>query len=88
MTFIALNIRNKEAERLAADLARQTGETNTEAVIQALRERLKRLQRQRSRRRLAHELDEMALHCASLPVLDMRVPDEIVGYDEHGLPRA
>ena len=37
---MALNIRNPEAERLAAELARQTGETKTEAVAQALRERL------------------------------------------------
>lgn len=84
---MALNIRNKEAERLAADLAKQTGETKTEAVIKALRERLKRLQRQRSKRRLADELDEIALHCARLPVVDARPPDEIVGYDERGLPR-
>ena len=25
--------------------------------------------------------------CASLPVLDPRSPDEIVGYDEFGVPR-
>jgi antitoxin VapB len=38
-------------------------------------------------RRLVDELDEIALHCARLPVLDPRTPDEILGYDEHGLPR-
>lgn len=37
--------------------------------------------------RLADELDDIALHCASLPVLDPRPADEIVGYDEDGLPR-
>jgi hypothetical protein len=41
----------------------------------------------RSRRRLADELDEIARHCSRLPVLDSRTPDEILGYDEHGLPR-
>ena len=40
-----------------------------------------------TRRRLVDELDEIALHCARLPVLDPRTPDEILGYDEHGLPR-
>ena len=25
-------------------------------------------------------------HCASLPVLDDRSPEEILGYDENGLP--
>lgn len=34
----------------------------------------------------ADELDEIALHCSRLPVLDPRTPDEILGYDEHGLP--
>lgn len=84
---MALNIRNKDAERLAAELAKQTGETKTDAVIKALRERLERVRRRRSKRRLADELDEIARHCAGLPVLDARSPDEIVGYDEHGLAR-
>lgn len=83
---MALNIRNQEAERLAETLARLTGETKTQAVIQALRERLGAVQRRRSGRRLADELDELALHCASLPVLDDRDADAIVGYDDQGLP--
>ncbi|HKH48945.1 MAG TPA: type II toxin-antitoxin system VapB family antitoxin [Thermoanaerobaculia bacterium] len=84
---MALNIRNTEAEQLAETLAKLTGETKTEAVTQALRDRLARLRRERSRRRLADELDEIARHCARLPVLDARTPEEILGYDEHGLPR-
>lgn len=83
---MALNIRNPEAERLAAAVAKLTGETKTEAVTQALRDRLARLRRERAPRRLADELDEIALHCASLPVRDPRTPEEILGYDEHGLP--
>ncbi len=84
--IMALNIRNTEAEKLAETLARLTGETKTEAVTRALRDRLARLRRERTRRRLADELDEIALHCAQLPVLDPRTPDEILGYDEDGLP--
>jgi antitoxin VapB len=84
---MALNIRSAEAERLAAELARQTGETKTEAVTKALRDRLARVRRERSRRRLADELEAIAEHCANLPVLDARPADEILGYDEHGLPR-
>jgi antitoxin VapB len=81
-----LNIRNREAGELAATLAKLTGETKTEAVTQALRERLERTRRTRAKRRLADELDEIALHCASLPVRDGRHPDEILGYDADGLP--
>ena len=84
---MALNIRNAEAERLAEELARHTGETKTEAVTKALRDRLARVRRERSRRRLADELEAIAEHCASLPVRDSRSADEILGYDEHGLPR-
>jgi antitoxin VapB len=84
---MALNIRNAEAERLAGALAKLTGETKTEAVTRALRDRLKRLKRDRSQRRLADELDGIALHCARLPILDSRPLEEILGYDEHGLPR-
>jgi antitoxin VapB len=84
---MALNIRNAEAERLAAAVARLTGETKTEAVTRALRDRLARLRRERSNRRLADELDEIARHCASLPMRDSRPPDQILGYDKHGLPR-
>ena len=84
---MALNIRNVEAERLAEALSRLTGESKTEAVTRALRDRLTRLRRERSGRRLADELDDIARHCVVLPVRDPRSADEILGYDERGLPR-
>ena len=83
---MALNIRNPETEKLAADLAQLTGETKTEAVTKALRDRLTRLRRERSRRRLADELDEIGRHCAALPARDARSAEEIIGYDERGIP--
>jgi antitoxin VapB len=82
-----LNIRHPEVEELAETLARLTGETKTEAVRRALRDRLGRLRRERAKRRLADELDAIALRCAALPVRDRRPADEILGYDEHGAPR-
>jgi antitoxin VapB len=82
-----LNIRNEETEELARALAKLTGETKTEAVTQAIRERLQRVRRARAKRRLADELDEIALHCSALPMRDRRSADEIMGYDENGLPR-
>lgn len=68
-------------------LAKLTGETKTQAVTVALRDRLERIRRRQSGRCLVRELDEIALHCSSLPILDVRGPDEILGYDEHALPR-
>ncbi|MBV9269410.1 MAG: type II toxin-antitoxin system VapB family antitoxin [Acidobacteriaceae bacterium] len=84
---MALNIRNPEAEKLAAELAKATGESKTEAVTKALRDRLVRVRLERTKRRLADELEEIAEHCASLPVLDRRRAEEILAYDETGLPR-
>lgn len=83
---MALNIRNRETEQLAETLAKLTGETKTAAVTRALRDRLARIKRERLNRPLADELDEIALHCASLPVLDHRSEDEILGYDDRGIP--
>ncbi|MDH4155542.1 MAG: type II toxin-antitoxin system VapB family antitoxin [Nitrospira sp.] len=83
---MALNIRNAETEKLAQAIVALTGETKTEAVTTALKERLEHLKRRRRRKRLADELDEIARHCASLPLRDRRTDDEIIGYDENGMP--
>ncbi len=85
---MVLNIRNNETEKLAEVLAKLTGETKIEAVTKALRDRIVRVRRERSRRQLADELDEIARHCAALPVLDERAHEEILGYDKNGMPRS
>jgi antitoxin VapB len=85
---MALNIRNPEAEQLAAALAKETGESKTSAVTKALKDRLARVQRRKARRRLADELGEIGQHCASLPLLDSRSNEEILGYDQDGLPHS
>ncbi len=84
---MALSIKNPEAERLARELARQTGESLTEAILKALHERLQRVMGRRRPLGLADQLDEIAKRCAALPVIDARSEDEILGYDEKGLPR-
>ena len=86
MKAMAPNIRNPETEQLTEAVAKLTGETKTRAVTVALRDRLERLRRRRSGRSLARELDEIALHCASRPTLDARESDEILGYNNRGLP--
>jgi antitoxin VapB len=84
---MALSIKAPEADRLARQLAAATGETITDAVIVSMRERLERQKRKRDdRQTLIADLMAIAQHCASLPVLDDRTEDEIMGWDENGLP--
>ena len=83
---MALSIKNDEADRLARDLAATTGESLTDAVTVALRERLER-ERARRATDVIHRLQRLSDEVRSLPVLDTRRPEVIVGYDEHGLPR-
>jgi antitoxin VapB len=84
---MAFSIKNPEADRLARRVARLSGESLTSAVAVALRERLDRLESRTLGRSLADELDAIARRCAALPVLDARTADEIIGYDERGIPR-
>lgn len=84
---MALSIKDEKADRLARELARRTGESLTEAVTRALEERLRRVAPRKGDARRLAELNAIALKIASLPVLDDRSADEIIGYDEHGLPR-
>lgn len=80
-----LNIKHPEADRLARELAAATGETLTEAVLNALRERLERQRRSKRTLRAKDVLRETRERLSKYPVLDTRTPDEILGYDERGL---
>ena len=84
---MALSIKNDATERLARKVAAATGESLTAAIQKALEERLDRLKQQRKGQILSSQLEEILRRVDQLPVLDRRRPDEILGYDEHGLPR-
>jgi antitoxin VapB len=83
---MALSIKSDEADRLARELAAETGETLTEAVVIALRERLDR-QHARHVGSMKSRLARLAADVATLRVADSRAPEEIIGYDDMGLPR-
>ncbi len=83
---MALSIRNPETEKLARQVSRLTGETLTEAIGKSLEERLERLKRRRNDRNLRRDIEKILARVHALPVLDDRPEDEILGYDEHGLP--
>jgi len=83
---MALNIKDPETDRLARELAAATGESITEAARQAIAERLTRVRAQSAAAAEGRTLDDIIARARSLPVLDARTPDEIIGYDEYGLP--
>ena len=84
---MALSLKDPETDRLARQVANLTGETLTEAVRTSLRERLRQEKLKRGEGPdLATALAEIATRCAALPELDDRPADDILGYDEHGLP--
>lgn len=84
---MALSIKSIEVERLARELADKTGESLTGVIQKALQERLDRLKNQRKSQILMSQLQEILHRVDQLPVLDSRSSDEIIGYDENGLPR-
>ncbi len=86
LSTMALNIKDPVAERTARELAAATGEGLTAAVRRAVEERLQRVRRGHGRASLKEELLAIGAHCAALPELDPRAADEILGYDNHGLP--
>lgn len=82
---MALSIKTHEADALARELASLTSESITEAVTTALRERLERIRRT-DRGDYRTRVARLVAEYNSAPLLDDRSPDEILGYDEHGLP--
>ena len=79
-------INNANTHDPTGQLAGVTGEALTEAVGRPTHDRLARAQASCDGTSVTDELDLIALRCASLPRQDERNPNEIVGYDERGVP--
>ncbi|WID99723.1 type II toxin-antitoxin system VapB family antitoxin (plasmid) [Bosea vestrisii] len=83
---MALSIKDPKTEKLARALAERTGETITVATRRAIEERLKRMASQGRKAALLEDMEAMQRRLDALPVLDPRSPDDIIGYDENGVP--
>jgi len=84
---VPLSVNHPEADELAHALAKRMGESVDEAVVKALRERLARTPEPTGggvRRR--GELLAIGRECAALPDYDPRSANDILGYEEHGVP--
>lgn len=83
---MSLNIKSAEADRLVHALAELTGESKTQAVIEALRQRLERTRRDRDREKLAADLIAIGKRCTAHGRRDTTEHGELL-YGERGLPR-
>jgi antitoxin VapB len=83
---MALNIKDEGADRLARELAAETGESITTAVSIAVRERLERLRGAVPRERRRAELSHIVRRSRARQVRDQRSPEEILGYGPDGVP--
>jgi antitoxin VapB len=97
---VGLKIESAEADRLARELAERTWESGEQAVVRALRRALVEEMRERIERdvkrerirfdtgdpRVTEAIREIQERVAKLPVIDDRPADELLGYDETGLP--
>jgi antitoxin VapB len=84
---MSLNIKNQETHKLATQLAKLTGESLTEAVTKAVRERLDRVRGQRGAG-LAERLVNIGKDCAAhlKEPFRSRAHGDLL-YDEKGLPK-
>ena len=83
---MALDIDDPETETLARELAERTGETIAAAIKRALQERLARFDSESAKATLLEDLAAFRRRWAAMPLLDGRSDEEILGYDENGLP--
>jgi antitoxin VapB len=80
---MTLRIDDPESERLILELSALTGETPEHVLLSALSERL---QRERLKK-LVNDANRLVVdEFASFLIADERSGNEILGYDENGLP--
>jgi antitoxin VapB len=83
---MALNIKDPVTDRLARELARATGESITVSLRVAIEDRLRRIRARERSTPQGVELHALIRRGRAREALDDRPAEQILGYDEHGLP--
>jgi antitoxin VapB len=83
---MALNIKDPATDRLVRELAATTGESITTAVTVAVQQRLERIRGMAPPEVRLQQLLRISERAAARPMIDDRTDEEILGYDEDGLP--
>ena len=85
-TAMAVNIKNREVEELLAEIKAATGKGTSRVVLDLLRKEAARIRRLRSVEHRRREIDALTRRYAARMADRPAAPDEIIGYDEDGLP--
>ncbi len=84
---MAISIKNREAETLLQEIQAVTKRGKSQIVLDLLRHEVARLRRSHQFESRRQKLESIAeRYTARLPQRSPS-PDEIIGYDENGLPR-
>lgn len=81
-----ISIKNHETEQLARQLAKETGETITEVIKRSLQDRLQKIRGRRYLQPLEERVADVLARLDALPDLSNASEDEVLGYDEKGIP--
>ena len=81
-----------EVMRLAERLAAARGMPVDQAIERAIEDSARAAnipapQRKLSKEELVRRMEEISARCAARPIVDPRSPNELIGYDDYGLPR-
>lgn len=84
---MSINIKNREVEALLEEIKLATGRGPTSVMLELLRKEAERIRRARDIEERRRKVDEICrAYQANMPEKP-ESPDEIIGYDEFGLPK-
>lgn len=83
---MALSIKNSDVDQMARELSELTGESLTEVIHNALKERLEREKGRSKSKTLEEDIKRIQKRIAKIQRLDDRSDEEIIGYNQEGYP--
>jgi antitoxin VapB len=84
--YMSINLKNREAEALLAELKAATGKGASQIILELLRKEAARQRRQTQLEERREKIRVLAERYSARLPSDTAPPDEIIGYDENGLP--
>lgn len=83
---MSVNIKNREVEALLAEIKAATGKGTSRILLELLRKEAASLRNRRSVEERRRKIDEISRRYSARLTGRQETPEEIIGYDEDGLP--